>query len=134
MSDLSDSRPDRTLEQLDLALRELPREHGQVLNLDAFRRHLEHTSARHTAPQSRDGADTETAGAEAQLKHALSLAFADLGGAAFALAHHGALNDKRLAAHVQRIHELYTQLDALAHTTSVDQPDHSTPAAHAATA
>jgi hypothetical protein len=133
MSDLIDSRPDR-LEQLDLALRELPREHGQVLNLDAFRRQLEHAPGRHTAPQSRQGADTQTAGAEAQLNHELNRAFADLGGAAFALAHHGALNDNRLAAHVQRIHQLYTQLDALAHTTSVNQPDHTTSAAHAATA
>jgi hypothetical protein len=71
---------------------------------------------------------------EIQVKHALNLAFADLGGAAFALAHHGALNDKRLAAHVQRIYELYTQLDAVARTRPVSQPDHSTPAEHAATA
>jgi hypothetical protein len=71
---------------------------------------------------------------EIQLKHALNLAFADLGGAAFALSHHGALNDRRLAAHVQRIHELYTQLDAVARTRPVSQPDHSTPAEHAATA
>jgi len=134
MSNLSDSQPDRTLEQLDLAQCELPREHGQVLNLDAFRRELEHTSGPRTAPQSRDGADIQAAAAEAQLRHALNLAFADLGGATFALAHHGALNDNRLAAHVQRIHQLYAQLDALAHTTPVNQPDRPTSAADAATA
>ena len=134
MSDSSDSRPDRTLDQLELALRQLPREHGQVLNLDAFRRHLAHASGQHPAPPFPQAADTRPADAETQFKHALNLAFADLGGAAFALAHHGALNDKRLAAHVQRIHDLYTQLDALAHTTPVSQPDHNTPAEHAATA
>ena len=134
MSELSDSRPDRTLDQLDLAPRELPRERGQVLNIDAFRRHSKHASDQHTAPESRQAADTQTAGAEMQLKQALNLAFVDLGGATFALAHHGALNDKRLAHHVQRIKELYTQLDALAHTTPVRPPAHDTPAEHAATA
>jgi hypothetical protein len=134
MSDSSDSRPDTTLDQLDLALRQLPREHGQVLNLDAFRRHLAHASGQHPARPFPGAADTRPADAETQLKHALNLAFADLGGAAFALAHHGTLNDKRLAAHVQRIHELYTQLDAFAHTTPIRQPNHNTPAEHAATA
>jgi hypothetical protein len=129
MSDSSDSRPDRTLDQLDLAQRELPREDGQVLNLDAFRH-----PGRHPAPPFPRTTDTRPADPETQLKHALNLAFADLGGAAFALAHHGALNNKRLAAHVQRIHELYTQLDALTHTTPVGQPNHNAPAAHAATA
>jgi hypothetical protein len=134
MPDLSDPQTDMAPEQLDLALRELRREHGRVLSLDAFRRQLGRTSDRHTVPQSREGAETWTAEAEGQLKHALNLAFADLGGAAFALAHHGALNDNRLAAHMQRIHELYTQLDALAHGLPVGQPDHSTSAPNAATA
>jgi hypothetical protein len=39
--------PDSTLSQLDRQLRELTREHGQVLRLDEFRRHLdEHEQVR----------------------------------------------------------------------------------------
>lgn len=53
--------------------------------------------------------------------------------AAFALAYHGALNDKRLTAHVQRIHELYAQLDARARATPI-MPLDNTPADHDATA
>ncbi len=134
MPDSSDYRLDKTLDQLDLTERELPREHGQVLNLHALRRHLAHASGQHPAPPFPRATDTRPADTDTQLEHALNLAFADLGGAAFALAHHGALNDKRLAPHVQRIHELYTQLDALAHTTPIRQADHNTPAEHAATA
>jgi hypothetical protein len=108
-------QPLTTLDQLDRQLREPPRQHAQILDLDAFRRHV------------------DTIDAETDLKHALNLAFADLGGAAFALAHQGALNDNRLAAHVQRIHQLYTQLDALAHTTPVTPPADAA-AEHAGTA
>lgn len=118
-----------SLDQLDRELRELTREHGHFLDLDAFRRQLDSASRRHTARW----ADTQASDADTQLRHELNLAFADLGGAAFALAHHGALNDKRLAAHVQRIDELYVQLDALAHTPSVT-PHAPAAAEHAATA
>jgi hypothetical protein len=45
------------------------------------------------------------------VSHELALAFADLGGATFALAHHGALNDARIAPRVQRIHDLFVQLN-----------------------
>jgi hypothetical protein len=114
-------QPTSTLDHLDRQLRELPREHGKILNLDAFRRHLEHASD----PRHALLVDTQTADADAQLRHELSLAFADLGGAAFALTHHGALKDSRLAPHVQRIHGLYAQLDSLAHNPSVSRPDHS---------
>lgn len=38
--------------------------------------------------------------------HELALAYHDLGTAAFALAHHGALRDPRLATRVRRIYEL----------------------------
>lgn len=60
---------------------------------------------------------TET---ETQLRHEVNLAFADLGGAAFALAYLGALNDKRLVPRVQRIHQLHAQLDAVTHSTPAD--------------
>jgi hypothetical protein len=104
------------LDQLDHELRELTREHRPpIVDPDPFSRYLDtanERSAGHLAPP----ANAPTAGRiESQLRHELNLAFSDLGGAAFALAHHGALNDKRLAAHVQRIHELYAQLDAIAH-------------------
>lgn len=56
-----------------------------------------------------------------QVKHELALALTDLGGATFALAYHGALNDDRLAPRVQRIHDLYTQLDALDYPTHTNQ-------------
>jgi hypothetical protein len=125
--------PDSPQSRPDLTPHELPREHGQLLSLDAFRRHTEHAFRQHTTPQAQQATDARTADLDAELKHALSLAFTDLGGAAFALAHHGALTDKRLAAHVDRIHELYRQLDALAHTTQVTPPAHAS-AEQAATA
>ncbi|HYB29601.1 MAG TPA: hypothetical protein VEF89_23530 [Solirubrobacteraceae bacterium] len=51
------------------------------------------------------------------VKHELALALTDLGGATFAPTYHGALNNDRLAPRVQRIHDLYTQLNALEHLT-----------------
>ena len=103
-----------TLDQLDRHLHELPRQNAQILDLDAFRRHLEHASGQPTISQTQSLADTQSTDHESQLRHELDLAFADLGGAVFALAHHGALNDKRLAPRVQRIHQLYSRLDAMA--------------------
>jgi hypothetical protein len=50
---------------------------------------------------------------EAQLRHELVLAYADLGGATFALAHHGAPIDPRLDPRVQRIRDLAAELAAL---------------------
>jgi predicted ATPase len=47
---------------------------------------------------------------QARIRHELTLAFSDLGGATFALARHGALSGRRLAGHIQRIEELYAQL------------------------
>jgi hypothetical protein len=130
MAHFLNPQPDSTLDQLDRQLYELPRQNGHVLNLDAFRRQLESASGQLTARQ----ADTRTTDADTQLRHELNLAFADLGGAAFALAHHGALNDKRLAPHLQRIHQLYAQLDALAHSTTVDPADDNASAGDVATA
>lgn len=40
------------------------------------------------------------------IEHELARAYHDLGAAAFALAHHGALRDPRLATRVRRIYEL----------------------------
>lgn len=40
------------------------------------------------------------------IERELALAYHDLGTAAFALAHHGALRDPRLATRVRRIYEL----------------------------
>jgi hypothetical protein len=57
-----------------------------------------------------------------QVKHELALALTDLGGATFALAYHGALNDERLVPRVQRIHDLFTQLSALDQPTHTSQP------------
>jgi len=56
-----------------------------------------------------------------QVKHELALALTDLGGATFALAYHGALNDERLAPRVQRIYDLFTQLSALDHPARTSQ-------------
>ena len=50
-----------------------------------------------------------------QVRHELDLALTDLGGATFALAYHRALADERLAPRVQRIDDLYAQLNALDH-------------------
>jgi hypothetical protein len=110
MPDSFDPQPDNALNQIDGQVRELPRQNGQVLSLDGSRRQPERASGQHTACQ----ADTRTTDAYTQLQRELNLAFGDLGGAAFALIHHRALNDKRLAPHVQRIHQLYAQLAALA--------------------
>jgi hypothetical protein len=99
---------DRSHDQLDRALDLPDRRRGQVLDLDAFRRQLDRPSG-HTARHT----NTSTTDAETALRHELNIAFADLGGATFALAYHGALNDKRLAAHLRRIHELYAELDSL---------------------
>jgi hypothetical protein len=57
-----------------------------------------------------------------QVKHELALALTDLGGATFALAYHGALNDERLVPRVQRVRDLFTHLSALDHTTHANQP------------
>jgi hypothetical protein len=94
---------DGTVDQLDRRLRGLTREHAQVLDLDAFRRHLSDPP-----PESHISADREGA-----LREDLNLAFTDLGAVAFALVHHGALTDKRLAAGVQRIRQLSADLDAI---------------------
>jgi hypothetical protein len=56
-----------------------------------------------------------------QVKHELALALSDLGGATFALAYHGALNNERLVPRVQRIRDLFTQLSALDHPTHTSQ-------------
>ena len=127
-------QPASALDQLDGQLRELPRRDAHILDLDAFRRHLERAGDQPTASHTAPAADTQTTDAETQLRHELNLAFTDLGAAAFALAHHGALNDRRLGAHVQRIHQLYAQLDASAHATPITPLDHQTPAEHSATA
>lgn len=62
--------------------------------------------------------------AENQIGHELNLAYTDLGGAAFALAHQGALDDKRLASRVSRILELFAQLDAANYDALTDQTNH----------
>jgi hypothetical protein len=49
---------------------------------------------------------------DAQLRDELTLAYTDLGAATFALAHHGSLNEHRLAVRLQRIHDLTAQLAA----------------------
>jgi hypothetical protein len=56
---------------------------------------------------------------EAQLRHELVLAYADLGGATFALARHGALIDPRLAPRVRRICDLTDDLAALSRTADI---------------
>jgi hypothetical protein len=116
-------QPTSTLDQLDRQLRETPRQHAQILDLDAFRRDLERPSDQPTASTALP-TDTETADAETELRDELNLAFIDLGAAAFALAHHGTFTDRRLAAHVQRIHQLYAQPDASAHTAPIMAWDH----------
>jgi hypothetical protein len=58
-----------------------------------------------------------------QVEHELTHLLTDLGGATFALAHHGALTDERLASRVRQIHELFTQLNALDHSTRTSQQD-----------
>jgi hypothetical protein len=60
----------------------------------------------------------------AQVKHELAVALTDLGGATFALAYHGALDDERLVPRIQRIRDLFTQLSTLDHPTRTGQPVH----------
>jgi hypothetical protein len=99
------------LDQLDHELTELTREHGHVLDVSHFRRHLG-TADWRAALQSAGPADTLSASrSESQLRQELNLAFTDLG----ALAHHSKATDPRLAPCVQHIHNLYAQLDAITH-------------------
>jgi hypothetical protein len=103
------------LDQLDHELSELTREHGHVLDLSQFRRHLGTTDWR-PALQAAGPADTPSASrTQRQLSQELNLAFTDLGAAAFALAYHGKATDPRLALRVQHIRNLYAQLDAITH-------------------
>ena len=109
-----DPRPDSTLDQPDPELHELPRKYRQILIHDGFRRRLDRAPKRQPTIKLASTTEQSTASAiESQLKHELNLAFTDLGGVAFALVHHGALDDERLASRAQRIHELYAQLDAV---------------------
>jgi len=97
------SGTDGTLYQIDRRLRELTREHAQVLDLGAFRRQLNDPP-----PEIQNSADQE-----GELREKLNLAFTDLGAVAFALVHHGALTDERLIAGVLRIRQLSADLDAI---------------------
>ena len=110
--------PDNLIDDFDGELSELSRGSGQVLNLAAFRLWLDHQPRRSNDRPTVSDASDLTADAATQLRHELDLAFADLGGATFALAHHGALNDPRLAPRVHRIHELYARLNELHGPTS----------------
>jgi hypothetical protein len=58
-----------------------------------------------------------------RVERELTLALADLGGATFALAHHGALIDARLGSRVRRIHGLFGQLNALDRSTRAGRQD-----------
>lgn len=101
--------------QLDRERHDLTRQHGHVIDLDEFRRHLNSADQR-PAPQSADPADTPSQRrSESQLRHELNLAFTDLGAAAFVLAHHGITTDARLTPRVQHIHDLYADLDTITH-------------------
>lgn len=82
-----------------------PRRTSPVANLDRYRRQVRETSKWRQPKQT-----------EEELRQELSLAFSDLGGATFALARQGTLNDQQLAPRVRRIEELYAQLGALADT------------------
>jgi hypothetical protein len=84
-------------------LRELTHTEAQPDDVNPLSRHLTRLPDDGTAPTD-----------ETQIERELNLAFTDLGGATFALAHQGALDDKRLAPRVRRILELFAQLDALA--------------------
>jgi hypothetical protein len=104
-------------DQLDHEPHDLTVDHGHVLELSQFRRHL-NTADPHPPRTSANPADTPSASRdESQLRHELNLAFSDLGAAAFALAHHGTLTDARLAPRMQHIHDLYAHLDAITHST-----------------
>lgn len=106
--------PDNSIDDFDRDLSELLRGSGQVLNLAAFRLRLEKQPRRSNDRPIAGDANGLTADPEMQLRHELDLAFADLGGATFALTHHGGLSDPRLAPRVHRIHELFAQLSELA--------------------
>lgn len=93
-------------------LPELARGDGQRVKSEAFRRHLA------CVP------DSSAPIAENQIGHELNLAFTDLGAAAFALARHGALDDRRLAPRVSRIRELFAQRDAANYGALIEQPIH----------
>jgi hypothetical protein len=54
--------------------------------------------------------------------HELALAYHDLGTAVFALAHHGALRDPRLASRVRRIYELSGLREAPGNPTQLRPP------------
>jgi hypothetical protein len=58
---------------------------------------------------------------DTNVRHELALAFTDLGGATFALARAGALNDERLAPRIQLIHDLFAQLNPLDRSTRTSQ-------------
>jgi len=116
----SSANTNPTLERQHCAPRDLQPDHTHVLTLDAHRRHPRYAGQRQATVRQTSAHEQTTIPAadnrlEAQLKHELALAYTDLGGATFALAHHGALNDRRLAPRVQRIYELTAQLDALTH-------------------
>jgi hypothetical protein len=103
-----DPQPGNTLDQPHRQLQP-SRQNGHVLNIDAFSRRLEGTFGPDIACQ----ADPRTTDADTHLQRELKVAFADLGGAAFALAHHGTATDPRLAPHVRHIHALYAQLGTI---------------------
>lgn len=106
--------PDSSIDDIDREWSELSRGSGQVLNLAAFRLRLDHQPRRSNDRPIAGDANGLTADAETQLRRELDLAFADLGGATFALAHHGGLSDPRLAPRVYRVHELFARLSELA--------------------
>lgn len=83
---------------------------GQRVKSVAFRDHLACVSDSPIAPI-----------AENQIGQELNLAFADLGGAAFALVDQGALDDQRLAPRVSRILELFAQRDAANYRALIEQ-------------
>jgi hypothetical protein len=122
------------VDQLDRELRELTREHAHVVDLDAFRRPLDAANQRSPLQPAGPADEPIASRSESELRHELNLAFTDLGAATFVLAHHGALNEPRLAPRVRQIRELFAQLDVLERTTPISASDHSAPAEHAAAA
>ena len=102
-----------TYSPADGELAELACGDGHGVKSEAFRHHLACVPDSPIAPI-----------AENQIGHELNLAFTDLGGAAFVLAHQGALDDKRLAPRVSRILELFAQLDAANSGALVAQTNH----------
>jgi hypothetical protein len=69
------------------------------------------------------GAQIHASPTDVPRTHELALAFADLGGATFALAQQGALNDQRLVPRVQHIHDLFAQLTLLDRPTRTREPN-----------